>query len=57
MIVNAREKLYVIIELTAEDIQDILSGVDVVQESTAADDQNVLVRVYCSNPEDFRIRK
>jgi NOL1/NOP2/fmu family ribosome biogenesis protein len=55
MIVNTRETCYVIVELDAEDVKKILKGEDIVVENCAADDDvNVLVRCYCSNPEDFK---
>lgn len=54
MIVNARRTLYVIVELSAEDMQTILEGHEVIRESRAAGDQEVLVRVYCDHPEDVK---
>lgn len=54
MIVNAKRTVCVLVELTAVDIKSILSGHEIVRETMAHGDDPVLVRVYCSNPEDFK---
>jgi hypothetical protein len=54
MIVNCRETTYVIVELSAEDVESIIKGEIVLENSKAHNDEDVLVKVYCDHPERIR---
>ena len=57
MIVNCKDIEYCIVELNPEDMEKILAGHDVWKESYANSDKNILVRVYCSVPQDVKRKK
>ena len=52
MIVHARQTVYVIVELDSVDMRRLLNGEYVLRESVPSDSEDVLVRIYCANPQD-----